>query len=198
MCAAWRCGGLVFRLRCRMVFPPAAFFCRFCAFSRCRTFSSVLPPFSPAVLRFAAAGKCCRGLCCFFFFAVRYFCRNHGRILRRQTAAVAKGCFSGLSKRSSFGSQKVVFCSPKGYLLHAERPPFRKWLFGASDIALRQPSGQGRAVPRQGHPEGIIRGVRRSEILLLFIVRNIKFCLKVNLCPDFVSYYLSVGSNVFA
>ena len=94
--------------------------------------------------------------------------------------------------------QKVVFCSPKGYLLHAERPPFRKWLFGASGIASRQPSGQGRAVPRQGHPEGIIRGVRHSEILLLFIVRNIKFCLKVNLCPDFVSYYLSVGSNVFA
>lgn len=138
------------------------------------------------------------GLCCFCFFAVRYFCRNHGRILRRQTAAVAKDCFSVLSKRPSFGLQKVVFCSPKGYLLHAERPPFRKWLFGASGIASRQPSGQGRAVPRQGHPEGIIRGVRRSEILLLFIVRNIKFCLKVNLCPDFVSYYLSVGSNVFA
>lgn len=134
----------------------------------------------------------------FWLFAVRYFCRNRGRILRRQTAAVAKGCFSGLSKRPSFGSQKVVFCSPKGYLSHAERPPFRKWLFGASGIASRQPSGQGRAVPRQGHPEGIIRGVRRSEILLLFIVRNIKFCLKVNLCPDFVSYYLSVGSNVFA
>ena len=109
-----------------------------------------------------------------------------------------KGLFFGLSKRPSFGSQKVVFCSPKRYLLHAERPPFRKWLFDASGIASRQPSGQGRAVPRQGHPEGIIRGVRRSEILLLFIVRNIKFCLKVNLCPDFVSYYLSVGSNVFA
>lgn len=109
-----------------------------------------------------------------------------------------KGLFFGLSKRSSFGSQKVVFCSPKGYLLHAERPPFRKWLFGASGIASRQPSGQGRAVPRQGHPECVIRGVRRSEILLLFIVRNIKFYLKVNLCPDFVSYYLSVGSNVFA
>lgn len=198
MCAAWRCGGLVFRLRCRMVFPPAAFFCRFCAFSRCRTFSSVLPPFSPAVLRFAAADRYCRGLCCFFFFAVRYFCRNRGRILRRQTAAVAKGCFFGLSKRPSFGSQKVVFCSPKGCLSHAERPPFRKWLFSASGVASRQPSGQGRAVPRQGHPKGIIRGVRQSEILLLFIVRNIKFCLKVNLCPDFVSYYLSVGSNVFA
>ena len=109
-----------------------------------------------------------------------------------------KGLFFGLSKRSSFGSQKVVFCSPKGYLLHAERPPFRKWLFSASGIASRQLSGQGRAVPRQGHPEGIIIGVRQSEILLLFIVRNIKFYVKVNLCPDFVSYYLSVGSNVFA
>lgn len=181
-----------------MVFPPAAFFCLSGACSRRGAFSSVLPPFSPAVLCFVAVGRCCRGLCCFCFFAVRYFCRNHGRIFRRQTAAVAKGCFSGLSKRPSFGSQKVVFCSPKGYLLHAERPPFRKWLFGASGIASRQPSGQGRAVPRQGHPEGIIRGVRRSEILLLFIVRNIKFYLKVNLCPDFVSYYLSVGSNVFA
>lgn len=198
MCAAWRCGCLVFRLRCRMVFPPAAFFCLSGACSRRGAFSSVLPPFSPSVLRFASADIYCRGLCCFCFFTVRYFCRNHGRILRRQTAAVAKGCFSWLSKRPSFGSQKVVFYSPKGYLLHAERPPFRKWLFGASGIASRQPSGQGRAVPRQGHPEGIIRGVRRSEILLLFIVRNIKFRLKVNLCPDFVSYYLSVGSNVFA
>lgn len=179
-------------------FSACGVFCRFCAFSRCRTFSSVHPSFSSSVLRFAAADICCRGLCRFCFFVVRYFCRNRGRILRRQTAAVAKGCFSGLSKRPSFGSQKVVFCSPKGYLLHAERPPFRKWLFGASGIASRQPSGQGRAVPRQGHPEGIIRGVRHSEILLLFIVRNIKFCLKVNLCPDFVSYYLSVGSNVFA
>lgn len=147
---------------------------------------------------FCCCGQMLSRLMLFWLFAVRYFCRNRGRILRRQTAAVAKGCFSGLSKRSSFGSQKVVFYSPKGYLLHAERPPFRKWLFAASGIASRQPSGQGGAVPRQGHPEGIIRGVRQSEILLLFIVRNIKFRLKVNLCPDFVSYYLSVGSNVFA
>lgn len=198
MCAAWRCGGLVFRLRCRMVFPPAAFFCRFCAFSRCRAFSSVLPPFFVRCVAFCCCGQMLPRLMPFWLFAVRYFCRNHGRILRRQTAAVAKGCFFGLSKRPSFGSQKVVFCSPKGYLLHAERPPFRKWLFAVSGIASRQPSGQGRAVPRQGHPKGIIRGVRRSEILLLFIVRNIKFYLKVNLCPDFVSYYLSVGSNVFA
>lgn len=197
MCAAWRCGGLVFRLRCRMVFPPAAFFSLSGAYSCRGAFSSVLPPFSSAVLHFVAADR--RSAAC----AVSAFCRQillpkswpHSSTADR---CRCKGLFSGLSKRSSFGSQKVVFCSPKGYLLHAERPPFRKWLFGVSGIASRQPSGQGRAVPRQGHPEGIIRGVRQSEILLLFIVRNIKFCLKVNLCPDFVSYYLSVGSNVFA
>lgn len=189
----------------------ALFFgCAAAWFFRLRRFSA-FPAHILAVGLFRPCFRLFRPLCCilllrtdaprlvlFLLFAVRYFCRNHGRILRRQTAAVAKGCFSGLSKRPSFGSQKVVFCSPKGYLLHAERPPFRKWLFGASGIASRQPSGQGRAVPRQGHPEGVIRGVRRSEILLLFIVRNIKFYLKVNLCPDFVSYYLSVGSNVFA
>lgn len=170
----------------RRIFSPWGFFVRASAFFR--PLCCVLSLRAYAVAAYAVFG----------FFAVRYFCRNHGHILRRQTAAVAKGYFFGLFKRSSFGSQKVVFCSPKGYLLHAERPPFRKWLFGASGIASRQPSGQGRAVPRQGHPEGVIRGVRRSEILLPFIVRNIKFCLKVNLCPDFVSYYLSVGSNVFA
>lgn len=169
----------------RCIFLPWGFFVR-------------APAFFARCVAFCCCGQMLSRLVLFLLFAVRYFCRNHGRILRRQTAAVAKGCFFGLSKRPSFGSQKVVFCSPKGYLLHAERPPFRKWLFGASGIASRQPSGQGRAVPRQGHPEGIIRGVRRSEILLLFIVRNIKFYLKVNLCPDFVSYYLSVGSNVFA
>lgn len=198
MCAAWRCGGLVFRLRCRMVFPPAAFFSLSGAYSCRGAFSSVLPPFSPAVLRFAAAGRCCRGLCCFCFFCRQIFLPKSWPHSSAADCCRCKRLFSGLSKRPSFGSQKVVFCSPKGYLLHAERPPFRKWLFAASGIASRQPSGQGRAVPRQGHPEGIIRGVRQSEILLLFIVRNIKFYLKVNLCPDFVSYYLSVGSNVFA
>lgn len=169
----------------RRIFSPwdffvraSVFFVRCVAFCRCGQMLSRLMPFwlfrrqifLPKLWPHSSAADCCR----------------------------CKGLFFGLSKRWSFGSQKVVFCSPKGYLLHAERPPFRKWLFGASGIASRQPSGQGRAVPRQGHPEGIIRGVRQSEILLLFIVRNIKFCLKVNLCPDFVSYYLSVGSNVFA
>lgn len=126
MCAAWRCGGLVFRLRCRMVFPPAAFCGLSGAYSRRGAFSSVLPPFSPAVLRFVAAGKCCRGLCCFFFFAVRYFCRNRGRILRRQTAAVAKGCFRGFPKgrllackRWSFAARKDTFCTLKGHLLES-------------------------------------------------------------------------------
>jgi hypothetical protein len=169
----------------RRIFLPWGFFVRASAFfARC--------------VAFCCCGQMLPRLVLFLLFAVRYFCRNHGRILRRQTAAVAKGCFFGLSKKPSFGSQKVVFCSPKRYLLHAERPPFRKWLFAASGIVSRQPSGQGRAVPRQGHPEGVIRGVKWSEILLLFIVRNIKFYVKVNLCPDFVSYYLSVGSNVFA
>lgn len=153
-----------------------------------------------------------RPLCCVLLlradavaaYAVLAFCRQIFLPKSWPHSSTADRCrckglfFFGLSKRPSFGSQKVVFYSPKGYLLHAERPPFRKWLFGASGIASRQLSGQGRAVPRQGHPEGIIRGVRRSEILLLFIVRDIKFYLKVNLCPDFVSYYLSVGSNVFA
>lgn len=126
MYAAWRCGGLVFRLRCRMVFPPAAF-CGLSGAYSCRgAFSSVLPPFSPAVLRFAAAGRCCRGLSCFCFFAVRYFCLNRGRILRRQTAAVAKGCFSGFPKgrllarkRWSFAARKDTFCTLKGHLLES-------------------------------------------------------------------------------
>lgn len=179
-------------------------------FFRLRRFSAVSATFLAAGL-FRPCFRLFRPLCCVLSlradaaaaYAVLAFCRQIflPKSWPHSSAADCcrcKGLFSWLSERPSFGSQKVVFCSPKGYLSHAERPPFRKWLFGASDIASRQPSGQGRAVPRQGHPEGIIRGVRRSEILLLFIVRNIKFCLKVNLCPDFVSYYLSVGSNVFA
>lgn len=126
MCAVWRCGGLVFRLCCRMVFPPAAFCGLSGAYSRRGAFSSVLPPFPPAVLCFVAAGRCCRGLCCFCFFAVRYFCRNRGRILRQQTAAVAKGCFSGFPKgrllarkRWSFAARKDTFCTLKGHLLES-------------------------------------------------------------------------------
>lgn len=178
-------------------FPPAAFFCLSGAYSCRGAFSSVLPPFSPAVLRFVAAGRCCRGLCCFCFLPSDISAEIVAAFFGGRLLPLQRVVFRAFQK-AVFRLQKVVFCSPKGYLLHAERPPFRKWLFGVSGIASRQLSGQGRAVPRQGHPEGIIRGVRRSEILLLFIVRNIKFRLKVNLCPDFVSYYLSVGSNVFA
>lgn len=197
MCAAWRCGGLVFRLRCRMVFRLR----RFLPFLRLFSLPDFFVRASAFFVRcvaFCCCGQTLRDLCCFCFFRRQIFLPKSWPHSSTADRCRCKGLFFGLSKRPSFGSQKVVFCSPKGYLLHAERPPFRKWLFGASGIASRQPSGQGRAVPRQGHPEGIIRGVRRSEILLLFIVRNIKFCLKVNLCPDFVSYYLSVGSNVFA
>lgn len=154
--------------------------------------------FSSRCVAFYRCGQMLPRLMLFLLFCRQIFLPESWPHFSAADCCRCKGLFSGLSKRPSFGSQKVVFCSPKGYLLHAEKPPFRKWLFGVSGIASRQPSGQGRAVPRQGHPEGIIRGVRRSEILLLFIVRNIKFCLKVNLCPDFVSYYLSVGSNVFA
>ena len=156
------------------------------------------PAFFARCVAFCCCGQMLPRLVLFLLFCRQIFLPKSWPHSSAADCCRCKGLFSGLSKRSSFGSQKVVFCSPKGYLLHAERPPFRKWLFGASGIASRQPSGQGRAVPRQGHPEGIIRGVRRSEILLLFIVRNIKFYVKVNLCPDFVSYYLSVGSNVFA
>lgn len=154
--------------------------------------------FSARCVAFCRCGQMLSRLMPFWLFCRQIFLPKSWPHSSAADCCRCKGLFSWLSKRPSFGSQKVVFCSPKGYLLHAERPPFRKWLFGASGIASRQSSGQGRAVSRQGHPEGIIRGVRRSEILLLFIVRNIKFYLKVNLCPDFVSYYLSVGSNVFA
>lgn len=169
----------------RRIFLPWGFFVR-------------APAFFVRCVAFCCCGQMLPRLVLFLLFCRQIFLPKSWPHSSAADCCRCKWLFSGLSKRPSFDSQKVVFCSPKGYLLHAERPPFRKWLFGASDIALRQPSGQGRAVPRQGHPEDVIRGVRRSEILLLFIVRNIKFYLKVNLCPDFVSYYLSVGSNVFA
>lgn len=182
--AAW-----FFRLRRFAAFPAHILAVRF--FVRASAFSA-------RCVAFCRCGLMLSRLVLFLLFCRQIFLPKSWPHSSTADCCRCKGLFSGLSKRPSFGLQKVVFCSPKGYLLHAERPPFRKWLFGASGIASRQPSGQGRAVPRQGHPKGIIRGVRRSEILLLFIVRNIKFYLKVNLCPDFVSYYLSVGSNVFA
>lgn len=175
MCAAWRCGGLVFRLRCRMVFRLRRF-AAFPAHILAVRFFVRASAFSARCVAFCRCGLMLPRLVLFLLFCRQMFLPKLWPHSSAADCCRCKGLFFGLSKR----------------------PPFRKWLFGASGIASWQLSGQGRAVPRQGHPEGIIRGVRRSEILLLFIVRNIKFRLKVNLCPDFVSYYLSVGSNVFA
>lgn len=95
----------------RRIFSPWGFFVRASAFFvRC--------------VAFCCCGQTLRGLCCFCFFAVRYFCRNRGRILRRQTAAVAKGCFRGFPKgrllarkRWSFAARKDTFCTLKGHFL---------------------------------------------------------------------------------
>lgn len=97
----------------RRIFLPWGFFVRASAFFvRC--------------VAFCCCGQTLRGLCCFFFFAVRYFCRNRGRILRRQTAAVANGCFQGFPKgrlltrkRWSFAARKDTFCTLKGHLLES-------------------------------------------------------------------------------
>lgn len=126
MCAAWRCGCLVFRLRCRMVFPSVAFFCLSGACSRRGVFSSVFPPFSPAVLCFVAVGRCCRGLCCFDFLpsdisaeiVAAFF---GGRLLPLQRA-VFRGFPKGrllACKRWSFAARKDTFCTLKGHLLES-------------------------------------------------------------------------------
>lgn len=90
----------------------------------------------------------------FWLFAVRYFCRNHGRILRRHTAAVAKGCFSGFPKgrllackRWSFAARKDTFCTLKDHLLESG--------FSAP-MASPRGSRRGRAEPCLG------RGTRRA------------------------------------
>ena len=126
MCAAWRCGCLIFRLRCRMVFPPAAFFCLSGAYSRRGAFSSVLPPFSPAVLCFAAADR--RSAAC----AVLAFLPSDisaeivaaffgGRLLPLQRT-VFRGFPKGrllARKRWSFAARKDTFCTLKGHLLES-------------------------------------------------------------------------------
>lgn len=118
MCEAWLYGGLVFRLRCRMVFPPAAFFCLSGACSRCGAFSSVLPPFSPAVLCFVAAGR--RSAAC----AVSGFLPSD--ISAEIVAAFFDGRLLPL-QRTVFGAfQKAVFWLAKGGLLQPERIPFAR------------------------------------------------------------------------
>lgn len=126
MCAAWRCGCLVFRLRCRMVFLPAAFFCRFCDFSRCRAFSSVLPPFSPAVLCFVAADRCYCGLCCSGFLlsdiSAEIVAAFFDGILLPLQRTVFRGFPKGrllARKRWSFAARKDTFCTLKGHLLES-------------------------------------------------------------------------------
>lgn len=124
MCAAWRCGGLVLRLRCRMVFPPAAFFCLSGAYSCRGAFSSVLPPFSPAVLRFVAAGRCCRGLCRFGFLpsdisaeiVAAFFDGRPLPLQRTVFRCFPKGRLLA-RKRWSFAARKDTFCTLKGHLL---------------------------------------------------------------------------------
>lgn len=154
MCAVWRCGCLVFRLRCRMVFPPAAFFCRFCAFSRCGTFSSVLPPFSPAVLRFVAAGRCCRGLCCFCFLPSDISAEIMAAFFGGRLLPLQRAVFSGFPKsrllarkRWSFAARKDTFCTLKGHLLE-------------SGFSLPRASSHG---SRRGRAEPCLgRGTRRA------------------------------------
>lgn len=126
MCAAWRCGCLVFRLRCRMVFPPAAFFCLSGAYSRRGAFSSVLPPFSPAVLRFAAAGRCCRGLCCFGFLPSDISAEIVAAFFDGRPLPLQRAVFRGFPKgrllarkRWSFAARKDTFCTLKGHLLES-------------------------------------------------------------------------------
>lgn len=154
MCEAWRCGGLVFRLRCRMVFPPAAFFCLSGTYSCRGAFSSVLPPFSSAVLHFAAADR--RSAAC----AVSAFLLSDisaeimaaffgGRLLPLQRAVFRDFPKDRLlaRKRWSFAARKDTFCTLKGHLLES-----------GFSVPLASPHGsrRGRAEPCLG------RGTRRA------------------------------------
>lgn len=126
MCAAWRCGCLVFRLRCRMVFPPAAFCGLSGACSRCGAFSSVFPSFSPAVLRFVAADRCCRGLCRFGFLPSDISAEIVAAFFGGRLLPLQRAVFSGFPKgrllarkRWSFAARKDTFCTLKGHLLES-------------------------------------------------------------------------------
>lgn len=126
MCEAWRCGGLVFRLRCRMVFPPAAFCGLSGAYSRREVFRPCFRLFRPLCcvlsLRADAAAAC----------AVSAFLPSDvsaeimaaffgGRLLPLQRTV-----FSGFPKgrllarkRWSFAARKDTFCTLKGHLLES-------------------------------------------------------------------------------
>lgn len=127
MCEAWRCGGLVFRLRCRMVFPPAAFFCLSGACSRCGTFSSVLPPFfcplcCVLLLRADAAAACAVSAFLPSDISAEIVAAFFGGRLLPLQRAVFRGFPKGrllACKRWSFAARKDTFCTLKGHLLES-------------------------------------------------------------------------------
>lgn len=153
MCAAWRCGCLVFRLCCRMVFPPAAFFCLSGAYS-CRGV------FRPCFRLF-------RPLCCVLLlrtytaaaYAVSAFSPSDisaeivaaffdGRLLPLQRA-VFRGFPKGrllARKRWSFAARKDTFCTLKGHLLESG---FRRLRH-----RLTAPVGAGQSRASAGAPGG--------------------------------------------
>lgn len=135
-------------------FSACGVFCRFCAFSRCRIFSSVLPSFSPSVLRFVAAGRCCRGLCRFGFLpsdiSVEIVAAFFGGRLLPLQRAVFRGFPKGrllARKRWPFTARKDTFCTLKGHLLESGFSAPRASSHG---------SRRGRAEPCLG------RGTRRA------------------------------------
>ncbi len=126
MCAAWRCGGLVFRLCCRMVFPPVAFCGLSGAYSRREVFRPCFRLFRPlccvlslradavaayAVLAFLPSDISAEIVAAFF----------GGRLLPLQRAvfrAFPKGRLLA-HKRWSFAARKDIFCTLKGHLLES-------------------------------------------------------------------------------
>lgn len=107
-------------------FSACGVFCRFCAFSRCRTFSSVLPSFSPSELRFVAAGRCCRGLCRFGFLPSDISAEIVAAFFGGRPLPLQRAVFRGFPKgrllarkRWSFAARKDTFCTLKGHLLES-------------------------------------------------------------------------------
>lgn len=154
MCAVWRCGGLVFRLCCRMVFPPVAFCGLSGAYSRREVFRPCFRLFRPLCcvlsLRADAVAAC----------AVSSFLPSDisaeivaaffdGRLLPLQRAVFLdfpKGRLLA-RKRWSFAARKDTFCTLKGHLLESG--------FSAPQTSPHG-SRRGRAEPCLG------RGTRRA------------------------------------
>lgn len=126
MCEAWRCGGLVFRLRCRMVFPPAAFCGLSGAYSRREVFRPCFRLFRPlccvlllrtytaaayAVSAFSPSDISAEIVAAFFDARPLPLQRTvfrdfpKGRLLAR--------------KRRPFAARKDTFCTLKGHLLES-------------------------------------------------------------------------------